>query len=345
MSDGTGDGGFGGDTGMTDMGDVGSVSVTGTAPSSGYNDSASAMSGNEFGFTPAPWASVMSEYSGMPYSAAQTPGIVDQAWGPEAQDGLFGKLGKFAAQTFMGKAAPGLAQAMTPLSIMYNGLTGKGSQAGATIAGALTGGLSSIGGLFGAPTIGQSFAAQAPYAPDATTVPNAINGVNDSQGGQTGGSNGLLGALGGLGQLYSMYTRNRDSDKFANTLSSMYGQNSPYAAQLKQSLARQDAAAGRRSQYGAREVELQARLAQAQAGVAPSVLAAQQNGMNSQLAMLQQLGALQKMGVFNGLSNLFSGPSKYDQVNNFGMTSLGQLPTTQYQAPEVPDIATNPGGW
>jgi hypothetical protein len=46
-----------------------------------------------------------------------------------------------------------------------------------------------------------------------------------------------------------------------DSLSGMYGPNSPYATQLRQALARKDAAAGRNSQYGPREVELQARLA------------------------------------------------------------------------------------
>jgi len=44
-------------------------------------------------------------------------------------------------------------------------------------------------------------------------------------------------------------------------LAGLYTQNSPYAQQLAQQLARADAAKGRRSQYGTRNVELQARLA------------------------------------------------------------------------------------
>ena len=45
------------------------------------------------------------------------------------------------------------------------------------------------------------------------------------------------------------------------SLESMYGPNSPYAQQLRQTLARQDAKAGRNSQYGPREAQLQALLA------------------------------------------------------------------------------------
>jgi len=46
------------------------------------------------------------------------------------------------------------------------------------------------------------------------------------------------------------------------SLAAMYGPDSPYAQQLAQTLARQDAKAGRNSQYGPRSVELQARLAE-----------------------------------------------------------------------------------
>lgn len=338
-----------GDSGMTDMGDVGSVSVTGSAPGNG----AAAFGGlgegmPDIGTLGGTFADIFGENSatlGGLSGAEQSALNQDIGFGLQNQEenGLFGKLGKSLAQFGLAKAAPQLAQAMTPLSIAYNGLTGKGSQAGATIANGLTMGLGSLGGLFGAPTIGQSFAAQAPYAPDATTVPNAINGVNNSNGGQTGG--GWGNTLGGLASLYGMYSRNKDNDAFTSTLANMYGQNSPYAKQLQQSLARRDAAAGRRSQYGPREVELQARLAQAQASVAPSVLQGQQNSMGNYLGMMQQMGNLYQSGAFNKLAGLFSGPSQYDTVNNFGMTSLGQLPTTQYSMPDIPDISTNPGGW
>lgn len=45
------------------------------------------------------------------------------------------------------------------------------------------------------------------------------------------------------------------------TLESMYGPNSPYAQQMRETLARKDAASGRNSQYGPREAQLQALLA------------------------------------------------------------------------------------
>lgn len=68
------------------------------------------------------------------------------------------------------------------------------------------------------------------------------------------------------------------------SLSSMYGQDSPYAQALRQRLDRKDAAAGRRSQYGPREVELQAHLA----GLQPQVANSMSNLAGAQGTLAQQ---------------------------------------------------------
>ena len=54
---------------------------------------------------------------------------------------------------------------------------------------------------------------------------------------------------------------NANLDKYQSQLAGMFGQDSPYAQQMRQTLDRNDAKSGRRSQYGTREVELQAALA------------------------------------------------------------------------------------
>ena len=90
------------------------------------------------------------------------------------------------------------------------------------------------------------------------------------------------------------------------TLSGMYGPNSPYAAQLKQALARKDAAAGRNSQYGPREVELQARLAALQGQNAQTIgnLTTQANKANldQQQVRAQQLAHLFNIADKTGLT-------------------------------------------
>ena len=121
------------------------------------------------------------------------------------------------------------------------------------------------------------------------------------------------------------------------TLAAMYGQDSPYAKQLRETLARKDAAAGRNSQYGAREVNFQAQLADkansyaAQQAQLAAQLAQSSNATNQQISAnttagntaAQQLAALraqQLAGLYNiadksgvvdwigsGLGSLFGG--------------------------------------
>lgn len=112
--------------------------------------------------------------------------------------------------------------------------------------------------------------------------------------------NNLLPGLAGLYMGNRMLSGMKDQ---ATTLGSMYGQDSPYAQAMRQRLDRRDAAAGRRSQYGPREVELQAALADRYSQNAPYV-----NGLNQQMLQgrMQQMMMLQKLlGGRNGLARLF----------------------------------------
>lgn len=79
-----------------------------------------------------------------------------------------------------------------------------------------------------------------------------------------------LGILGGLGAYGANQTRKDANTQIQGLEASnnLFGPDSPYAQQLRQNLERRDAADGRRSQYGPREVELQAKLAEMNAGQA-----------------------------------------------------------------------------
>lgn len=111
---------------------------------------------------------------------------------------------------------------------------------------------------------------------------------------QRGGSDmgrmgtGLAGLYQGqqaAGNIRQAVDANKQQADFARTqadsLAAMYGQNSPYAQELRQQLERKDAAGGRRSQYGPREVELQAKLASMQAQTAPQALAYNKQAMDA----------------------------------------------------------------
>jgi hypothetical protein len=143
---------------------------------------------------------------------------------------------------------------------------------------------------------------------------------------------GLYGNRGG-GNIDGAAANNAAVSQQIQNLGSMYGPNSPYAQQLRQQLERKDAAAGRRSQYGPREVQLQAALADKAAGVSDSMARLAQSNQANQIALQdrkrlqtgQNLSTLMRMGqqsgVFSGLQNMFRNPTPevaYDDTTWMG---------------------------
>lgn len=122
-------------------------------------------------------------------------------------------------------------------------------------------------------------------------------------------------ALGtGVGLLASLYGSNRANKElgkqqgYLSQQQNAFGPNSAYAQQLRQQLDRKDAAGGRRSQYGPREVELQARLAEMNSRQAPAL--AQQQMMLSQARNQARMAPLQQLAYYGsngGLKNLSQG--------------------------------------
>jgi len=107
--------------------------------------------------------------------------------------------------------------------------------------------------------------------------------------------------------LYGFYNNRKQQNALngqMNNLQGMFGQNSPYAAQLRNKLMAQAAQRGTRSNVAGREVQLQAALAQNAAGLAPSLYNMQnaKNGLqNNQMNMILQGGRL----LGPGLAQLF----------------------------------------
>lgn len=140
----------------------------------------------------------------------------------------------------------------------------------------------------------------------------------------------------GLMGIYSGYQQKKKANQLAGSLQQLYSPNSPYAQQLQQTLARKDAAAGRRSQYGPRATQLAAALTQGQASLTPRLAAlgnSSQAGTNTMLRSLGSIfggrgGPLDRLGNYalGGLSNMFSssspsfGPGASPQrLNEYGM--------------------------
>jgi len=135
-----------------------------------------------------------------------------------------------------------------------------------------------------------------------------------------GGGGGLKGNYGAIGaNLLGLYQANQQRKKYGQQmdgLSNLFTPNSPYAQQMRQTLERKDAAAGRRSQYGPREAQLAAQLAIHQSNMAPQLMALQkaQSGASNQMINngLQGLGSLYKQAPniqqdWGSLTNMFGG--------------------------------------
>jgi hypothetical protein len=143
-------------------------------------------------------------------------------------------------------------------------------------------------------------------------------GMSGGTGASTGGTDWGSVVAGGLG-IYNGIQANKTNQEQIDSLSGLFGQNSPYAQALEKQLIAKDAASGRRSQYGPRAVELQARLAENASRLAPTLSGlygqrTQNNvGMSRDLyALLDRSGMLKKIP---GLMDYFksNNPFGYEQ--------------------------------
>jgi hypothetical protein len=139
--------------------------------------------------------------------------------------------------------------------------------------------------------------------------------------GVAGGDGGTFGTIvNGATGIYQAQKYAKDLKNNRNQLSGLFSSNSPYAQEMRQRLERQDAASGRRSQYGNREVQLAAALAQNQSRLLPQI-----NEMDHarRVIPVQQAAALgqmyQKMGGLEGMGKL------YDQGTNAASSFMDWL--------------------
>jgi len=239
-----------------------------------------------------------------------------------------------AIAAFLGKNNPALsALASTPIAA-----AAQGKNAPSAIAnGAINATLSAMG------PVGVALGLANNAFGFTNSFTNALNNTNTPDSFQGNDANmGIGEALPGLAGMYAGYQGMRDSSKMLGGLQDLYSQNSPYAQMLRQQLQRKDAAGGRRSQYGPREVELQAKLAQMASGQIGAMSQLQQRQNINRAQMMQQgLGAFQKMGGIKGLQSLFGMGGMGGMFDtaasqglqglpnlfaNNGMDSFGQLP-------------------
>lgn len=281
---------------------------------------------------------------GGPAGAAMVNGTISRAqgndWGQVASNAAGAGLGSYA----VGQIAPGLSGGGTeglqstwagmtqPTTSLAPELTGMPIESGGFVGGT-TGGASGLPALTGMPIESGGFVGLPAGAAGSTAGSTATSLATSNVGKVLGsilGTGGIRDIAQAAGTIWSAgkgaesATQNQSViNNQIKSLTDMFGQDSPYAKQLRQTLERKDAAAGRNSQYGNRETQLQALLAEKalQSSGAIGNLAQQSSaldnsvnaGRNTQLNALDSI--LNKTGVYDwtkdwakdGLSSLFGG--------------------------------------
>ena len=315
--------------------------------SAGYSNPGAFGLGDVFGYNAG---------TGLPTNEGQYAGNANSYGFSDFANSPFGKVVKgFVSMNPFGRAALagyGLMNGASPVSTALGMVPGAAGALARTAYGAATSGNpggslgSTAGGMFGSNVGGALGSGIA--GPMGGALGGMLGGMFGSNvGGQMGTQIGQAGTqpqgmanslAGSLAGMYGSYQANKAASANAGAinnqisqLSNMYSQNSPYAQQLRQELARKDAAAGRNSQYGPREAQLQALLADKANQTASTIgnLSGQAQTANtaSQVARAQQLAQLLKMGQQSGLGN-------YLQQGLSGMFNSGGG-NTNYQIPEA----------
>jgi len=205
---------------------------------------------------------------------------------------FFGKLSKNPITSFLLSLHPALAIGKLALDSRQDAGKAWGGKVGGTIGSFFGPAQGIIGAMAGSQMGTGAFNGMSGTAADASASP-------------TGSGNDWGGLLAGL---YSGYQGMKSNQSMLSGLQSLYSQDSPYSQALRQQLARRDAQGGRRSQYGPREVELQAKLAQMASNQIPAMSQMNNNQTLMRAAMLRSgLGFANKLGLGQGLQNLFSG--------------------------------------
>lgn len=263
---------------------------------------------------------------GLPGEFADNSGVIgnpaDMSVDPTEQ-GLHNKGFLANLMNFVSKGLPPPMAAALGIGIHgFNGQT-----IGNITQGALAGmmgpigiGLSALGNMTGQ-SLGNSIAAIPSMSNSDVSSANASTA---SPGNAAGGFMGN-GGWGELAQgLAGMYMGNRSTGQYNDALGSLnniFSPDSPYAQMMRQQMERKDAAGGRRSQYGPRETQLAALLAQHQASTLSSPGYAnmmqqrntsQNQGLNTLLSLLSKNSGR----IGNGIQGMMQGGGLQSMFNN-----------------------------
>ncbi len=234
-----------------------------------------------------------------PYLLKAVNGAVSGGVGSAAQGGDFGR------GVISGGLSGGLNQVGAPIDMGGGGdmYDLPGTMSGTDMYGensATMGGVEPTDGGYYAST-GQP---QASAMPAGRSFGQSLSNVfNNGIPNFSGGNVPIGDALGGLLGLYERYDARRQNKNLMRSLQDMYSPNSAYAQSLRSTMERKDAASGRRSQYGARETDFMAKMADANMRMAPTLMQLQANNKNLGFGMANSalsLGSLFGVPGFNG---------------------------------------------
>lgn len=194
-----------------------------------------------------------------------------------------------------GISGPGLSSGLssTPSGSMY-GL--EGAQFGNT---ANSGGLVGTGNGMGVGNYGS--ASSAAGFPGSATTSGGSSGLSGYVKDLLS-PKGLKSTIPALTQMYSGINQRNDAKRLYGQIAGLGKPGSAYELELRKQLERRDAAAGRRSQYGPREVELQAKLAGllSQNGGTLAGLLGQMNGGTNTALQGGLIGGSKLLDLFGG---------------------------------------------
>lgn len=191
---------------------------------------------------------------------------------------------------------------------------------GAAMGSALGGGLGSVGSAIGGMAGGAAGNSAAGIGD--TSAPSTNSDAS------TGGGMNPMEMLPYLGSLYLQGKTAGQYNDLAGGLQSLYTQDSPYAQMLRQQLVRKDAASGRRSQYGGREVELQARLAELNSRNAPTLANLRASASIQRANQLKDLYGL--MQSKQGQQFMKNVPEWYNQAKDYAVNQYNQYTAPDY---------------
>jgi hypothetical protein len=226
----------------------------------------------------------------------------ESAWTPTAGGSLFegaaaagGGLGELGSAASIADGGGMLGSAFADAA----------ASSGSLLPGVSAGSLIPTGAQLGAAGGGSLLAGGLGTAGSATSAASGFGGLVDKLLGSKTGTVAAGNLLGSIGQIYQ---GNRAQDAYSDLAKSMtnnFAPGSAYEKTLRQQLERRDAASGRRSQYGPREVELQAQLAKMQSGQGQTLMdliGRSQGGLGTQLQ-----GGMMGLNNLMDLYKLFGG--------------------------------------